>query len=49
MKQFGWNMHDGEMFAHTEVLDEYASMTVTWVKRPVGVNGGEWVVSFALV
>ena len=42
LQSYGWIEHDGVNFGVQEIYDNDMKITTSFVKRPGGVNGGDW-------
>ena len=47
LPRYGWLMHDGKDFGSQEIVDKNFTLTTEFVKRPGGVNGGDWTARFS--
>lgn len=39
---YSWFAHDGRSFGLQEIVDKYFTLSIDFVKRQGGENGGDW-------
>lgn len=42
IKKYGWLKHDGKNFGIQEIVENTFKFNTSFVKRPGGINGGDW-------